>query len=458
MKLFNSKKKRFNSALAVRKASDSGLILPKNYDLGILYDATGAMGLAGNPYSHGEAIHTMPQQAAEMYLKDIKESGQPISDDARDLFGIETDSKTGLHSIETTNGLLAHTGTPLNDWATIPIKNANGGGASTGLVHHHLFNSSDPNETIGDHPLGFSFGAGHYVLPGESDPVNIINGRMFNFSDIMRHAQRIAAKQLSRDAFSTDLKPEDAGKQYMRSMIRFGAMFEPDEILNEEGKLTGWKPHNASSSNHMLVRPVPVHFAAKQALQNILTNPHSRKRLDLSRSTGANREYDQYLMDRLDTAEFGLDLSPINCVNHHFHPNFLLRDQQDIIRGLRSEDKILSGIINKIYRPSSNRDGSISFQGLKPRASLALGNTAWSTGANQAVILGLRKHAALINSYNAAKTEPVMPLDRSLTLGAQERARQVLERRPDGEPDVDTGTLPNAGSGSISDLSDLYGI
>lgn len=447
--------KTFNKRKSVRTASDSGLILPAEHRLSTLVDTSGNMGLSGNPYNPGEARHTIPKLIAERYLAHCDDTGMRPSDDARELLGITTDTYTGEHTVNTRFGLLSHAGTPLHDFATIPLAvradspatDAFREGTTSELAVQHFLNN--PDLVIGKHPkLNFNLAAGHYRHPGDTSPESALVGSILRPAHHIDTMHGLLTDALMREVVRKDLTPENSGQGYMTAVNELSPLFEPTRKPGEQH--TGWQPHSENSTNPYLSRPVPLHFAIEHTLKNIFHSPYSHLGLDERRSPDSHRGYDEHLIRSIPTARFAVDPAPVNMVHHLTDPNYMVRDYQHVFRGLESKDKILSGLMNQYYRQAKNTSGSIDFEGMSPRMSTTLGKHAWSSGANQATIGALRQQLGLLNEYGVKDTKLILPGDRKFDTGTADRINRVLENRPE---ELDRRSF--GGGGGVNDESGL---
>ena len=448
--------KTFNSRLTARVASDSGLILPKRFGLDRLYGPDGELGLSGHPYNTGEVRDLLPGMIGEDYLKACSDTGVEPSDEARDLIGITTTGRE--HSVTPETGLLIDAGTPLHDFATIPITQKDYTGASTAMVDHYLKN---PHEPIGVHPkMNVALAAGHYRHPGDTSPEAILGGRIAETAQGLFRLNKYIGDALHTEITRPDLTEQDVGQGYMKAVKRLLPLFEPEEVRDESGDLRGWKPPNPTSKHYSLRNPIPLHHGIERLLKNMFHSSASQMMLDdrvptengrVARSIpGDERDYDRYLISRVPTMKLGLDVSPINILNHHGDSYFMLRDFQDYYRALDSKDPILRQVANKHLRRSGTRDGSIDFTGLTPRASVAPGNLAWESGANQSAIMESRKSLAAMASHGVRSPEAVLPQDAGLSAGTRERVEEILNPRTV----VDRPPVEND---ELSRMVDLYG-
>ena len=447
--------KTFNKKRSVRTASDSGLILPADYKLNTLVDTSGNMGLSGNPYNPGEARHTIPKLIAERYLAHCDETGMTPSNDARELLGISTNRNTQEHSVNTNFGLLSHAGTPLHDYATIPLAvradrpatDAFREGMTSELAVQHLLNN--PDLVVGKHPkMNFDFAAGHYRHPGDNSPESALVGSILRPAHHIDMMHGFHIDSLMREVARKDYTPENAGQGYMAAINELGPLFEPTRNPGEQH--TGWEPHSEHSTNPYLSRPVPLHHAVEQTLKNIF-HPYSHLGLDPRRSPDHLRGYDEHLIKSIPTARFVVDSSPVNMVHHLTDPNYMVRDYQHVFRGLESKDKVLSGLMNQYYRQSKNSTGSIDFTGMTPRMSTTLGKHAWSSGANQATIGALRQQLGLLNEYGVKDTKLILPSSRKFDTGTADRINRVLQNQPN---ELDRRMFSGGGS-QVNDESGL---
>jgi hypothetical protein len=209
---------------------------------------------------------------------------------------------------------------------------------------------------------------------------------------------------------------------YLKGLHLISHLMEPAPIRDGRGKVIGYEPHNANSHLDDMRHPLPAHFHFETLLKNLHSSPGIE--LDLSRSE--DPEYDKMVWDSIPTSKFGLDTSPINFAASSTHGGYMWRDQQHLINGLESGDPLLSHVLHRYYRPSKSHQLGHDFSGFAPRASLALGNHAWDTGANDHIVNILKKHFVMLDRPDVDRIENILPKGGLADATARERVNRLL--------------------------------
>jgi hypothetical protein len=397
----------------------------------------GNMGLSGNPYNPGGERSQLARLQAEEYMEHLDRTGEQPSQDARELYGITTDPQTGQHTARPEHGFLAHAGTPLQDWLTIPMM-VNPSGSLAGQASppnaavQHWFN--DSSMAVGVEPkMGIIIAAGHHLKPNASG-LQSLEGTILDpkahIDEMHAHVVDPLVREFSRD----DYTHENSGQVYVPAVNVIAPMWEP----KSDGS-GGYRSHNTSSVHESVRNPIPLHVAVETTLKNIFHPRHSGLMIDPNRSTGDTGRYEQYLARAAQTARFAVDTSPVNFVHHQGNPNFMVRDYQHVFRALESSDPVVKELAHRYYRQAKNDSGSIDFTQMTPRSSVTLGNHAWNSGANQSALSQLRKTFNVMKDLGTADIKFIMPGLGNYGPVTQQRINEVkqtnipvLTRRPAG--------------------------
>jgi len=437
--------KSFNSKHRVRTAEQrpSGL-----HTVRTIIDSMGNMGLSGNPYNPGGERSQVARLQAEEYMEHLDRTGAQPSQDARELYGITTDSQTGQHTVRPEHGLLAHTGTPLQDWMSIPLA-VNPSGSLAGQASppnaavQHWFN--DSSMAVHKVPIGkdkdIYIAAGHHMLPNASG-LQSLEGTVLDPKAHIDQMHSLIVSPLVREFSRDDYTPENSGQVYTGAVDTVAPMWEP--AGDGSG---GYQSHNTSSAYDSIKNPIPLHVAVETTLKNIFHPRNSGLMIDPNRSTGDTGRYEQYLARAAQTARFAVDTSPVNFVHHQGNPNFMVRDYQHVFRALESSDPVVRELAHRYYRQSENNTGSIDFTGMTPRSSATLGKLAWDSGANQSTLSQMRKTFNVMKEHGSAGIKMIMPglgnygpVTQQRINDVQESNIPVLTRRPAGDGELEMNT------------------